>query len=54
MIKDLIKKFGEESTSTPAKLAKKKKEQPSTKEESEAQEAAITLSTELPKGKFLK
>ncbi|GLJ36888.1 hypothetical protein SUGI_0745720 [Cryptomeria japonica] len=49
MIKALTKKFGEESSSTPIKgvLA-------ITEDETEAQEAAITLSTELPKGKVLK
>lgn len=49
MIKVLSEKFKEESSSTPVKgnLA-------ITKEESEAQEATITLSIELPKGKVLK
>lgn len=49
MIKALSKKFREDSSSTPIKgtLA-------ITEEESEAQEVAITLSTELPKGKVLK
>lgn len=49
MIKALSEIFGEDSSSTPIKgtIA-------ITKEESEAQEAAITLSTKLPKGKVLK
>lgn len=49
MIKALTEKFGEGSSSTPIKSV-----QVITKEESEAQEAAITLSIELPKGKILK
>lgn len=49
MIKALSEKFGEDSSSTPVKgtIA-------ITEEESEVQEATITLSTELPKGKVLK
>ncbi|GLJ42669.1 hypothetical protein SUGI_0884470 [Cryptomeria japonica] len=49
MIKALMKKFGEGSSSTPIKSI-----QVITEEEFEAQEAAITLTTELPKGKILK
>lgn len=49
MIKVLIEKFGEGSTSTHIKS-----DQLTIDEESEAQEATITLSTELPKGKILK
>lgn len=49
MIKALTEKFGEGSSSTPVKGTLVIIE-----EESEAQEAAITLSIELPKGKVLK
>lgn len=47
MIKELMEKFGEGSSSTPIKTI-------IIEEEFEAQEATITLSTELPKGKILK
>lgn len=49
MIKALSEKFGEGSSSTPIKGTLV-----ITEEESESQEATITLSTELPKGKVLK